>query len=50
VEDPVGLVHPPVHRDAQDHAGRTGLDDLDVEKLVDAPAAIGQRRRVTAGS
>jgi hypothetical protein len=40
----------PVHREAQDDAGGARLDDLDVEKFVDALAAIGQRDRVTAGT
>jgi hypothetical protein len=46
MEDPVGLVDPPVHRDAQDDAVRTGLEELDVEQIVDTPAATSERRRV----
>ena len=49
MEDPVGLMDLPVHREAQDDAVGSGLDDLDVEKLVDALAAVGQRGGVTAG-
>ena len=42
VEDPVGLVHLPVHREAHDDPLGPRLEDLDVEKLVDARAAVGQ--------
>ena len=45
MEDAVGLMDLPVHREAQDDAGGPRLDDLDVEKLVDALAAVGQRER-----
>ena len=45
MEDAVGLVHPPVHREAHDDPLGTGLEDLDVEELVDAVAAVGQRGR-----
>ena len=48
VEDPVGLVDPPVHRDAQDDAVRAGLEELDVEQVVDALAATSECRGVAA--
>ena len=55
VEDPVGLVHLPVDREAHDDPLGAGLEDLDVEQLVDArrgrPAACARRvRRPVAGA
>jgi threonine aldolase len=49
VEDAVGLVHLPIDRQAHHDALGAGLEDLDVEKLVDAGTAVGQRRSVTGG-
>ena len=48
VEDPVGLVDPPVHREAHDDPIGRGLEDLDVEQVVDAWRAVGNGR-ATAG-
>ena len=45
VEDAVGLVHLPGDREAQDHPLGSGLEDLDVEQLVDARARPSGRRR-----
>ena len=50
VEDPVGLVHLPVHREAQDDPFGAGLEDLDVEQVVDARAGpLGECGGVAAG-
>jgi threonine aldolase len=47
VENAVGLVHLPIDRQAHDDALGAGLDDLDVEELVDAGTAVGQCSAVT---
>ena len=49
VEDPVGLVHPPVDREPHDDPFGPGLEDLDVEQLVDALAAVGKQAASASG-
>ena len=40
VEDPVGLVHPPVDREAHHDTLGAGLEGLDVEQVVDAGVQV----------
>jgi hypothetical protein len=44
VQDPVGLVDPPVDRETHHYPIGTGLQNLDVEEFVDAFAAVGEER------
>ena len=41
MEDSERLVHPPVDREPHHHPFGPGLEDLDVEEVVDAPLAAG---------